>query len=404
MNLIEAVAALEALTEGNPQARQALDVLCAAAGVVAPAPAATPRTVHGPAGFVGLLRLPEFFWLYEADESWVPIEREDTALAWSRLLSFGGPGMLQPEQGETWLQRFVHEILPGRWTVQPIADEAWVTLQQGRGRSLSVPTSTAQFQAVTHEGTRQWDFRRGASAYDVLSIIAHEATRLGIDPHPEAALGAGALVEVPAESFASGLRPLSATLDTLDDWLAWTTQLAAQIRRISGRRLLRRDPQVDWEALSGGEQEMWTFWVRNHPGMLRLELSLRDFFASGGQQARAALSLTSGQPSTAFDGAIETICAPGMGPRWQDAIEAWAEEQGVVAIREPARFSQQPPPASVHCDEQGWTVGDADYEDHPHICSAQAEVSPWRVVANPLSQGSYDQHRAAPPAGIRSLD
>ncbi|MFT5679414.1 MAG: hypothetical protein ACI8RZ_000318 [Myxococcota bacterium] len=400
MDLTAAARVLEALAQGNPEAQVALDALLEAAGVEALKPAPVP-TVTGPVGFAGLLTLPELFWLSAGDEScWVPAERQDPVLAWSRLLSFGGPGLLRPLQGETWLQRFVHEVLPGRWRVCTIEDESVVALSQNRNISLSVPAHPSLLQVVERDGERHWDFRRGVSTYAVLSVIAHAACRAGIAPDQEVALGDGELVEVVAESFATGLKPLAVAIDDIEAWLSWTTALAATIRRISGRRLLRREPAEAWADLPAEAQETWTFWVRNHPGMLRLELALRDFFASGRQQAQVAVSLQRGVLPTEFAGPVTAICAPGMGPSWQAAVAERAQALGIQAILESPRFAQHPPPPGIHLDDEGWTVGDADYESHPDTCRSDAEVAPWRVVDNPLAQGSYDQHRAAPPAGI----
>ena len=402
MTTTEAAAILQALaTLSEPQTRQAIAVVLQAAGLDAPAPEPEAVAHRHPVAFVGYFELPEQFWLSADGASWMPCAPMNTALSWNRLLAFGGPGMLRPIEGETWLARFVGALLPGRWQVLPIEDEDTVVLQRNQDISLTFPARSDQLQVIDLDGQRHWDFRRGVSLYSVLSVIAHAASAVDIAPSADVALEGGEKSLVEPERFHGALKPLSTTLNSIDDWSTWTTNIAAQIRWVSGRRLLRGDPATDWSEMSADEQEMWTFWVRNHPGMLRLELALRDFFTGGGQQAMVALSLAPTTLPRDLAAPLAAICAPGLGADWQEAISEWGESTGTPAIVEEPRFSQHSPPAGVHLDGRGWTVS-ADYEAHPAICAPNAPVAPWRVVENPLSQGDYDQHRCAPPSGYHA--
>ena len=408
MKLDEAAVILGALVSDErlqAKEQEALQVVLASLEISPPEPAQAPTpTVDGLMGFVGLLVLPEFFWLEESTQEWRPYELYNAVLSWNRLLSFGGPGMGRPTPKETWLEHFVRDLLPGSWSILPITDETTVDLEQNHGTSMSFPARPDQLQTVDRDGSSHWDFQRGASSYDVLSVLAHAASAVDVFPEKTAGLGAGEAIEVPRRVYESGLSPRAQTVENIGEWQAWCTTLAMQIRSISGRCLLRRQPFADWAELTEDVQEMWVFWVRAHPGMLRLELALRDFFDAGGKQAHVVLSLEAeGSLPPLDDVELSAICAPGLGAHWQEAIAQWGAQQGVRAICESPFFSDRAPPAGIHLDPDGWTLTNAGYEAHPGVCDSADDVAPWRVVANPLSQGSYDQHRRAPPAGFLAV-
>lgn len=409
-----------------PDVLQALGVLLDqtaptvdASAAPSPAPvAAVQPSASGAVGFVGVLRLPEEVWLDDSD-GWVPYEDTQPALAWNRLLSWGGPGRVRPErEGETWLQAYVRTLLRGLWIIQPIQDPDTLVMAVGRSMRLSIPVSTAMFQPVEVGGIRHWELRRGTGMYDCLTLFANAAAASGYPPEREIACGDGRAVRVPLQVYRAGLQQhLEQSVSSVEDYVRWTERLADRIRSAAGEAVLRGKEVVSWEQLSSTDQEGWLFWVRNHPGMLRLELALRGFFANGGQEALVSVCMSQehAEPGAAafLDGAfsapVQKVCAPGLSQGWQSALAHWGAASGVEAVCEAARFADAEPPEGVTLDGARWTAAASDYEAHPSVSAAPvtqdrlgaqpSDAVPWLNVENPLAMGSYDAVRLAPPSG-----
>ncbi|MFT4976640.1 MAG: hypothetical protein ACI8S6_002545 [Myxococcota bacterium] len=427
--------ALRARSAGilDPDVLSALDVLLAqpptepatapaSAPAAAPAPAPAPVAVasSGGAGFVGVLRLPADVWLGE-DDSWVPYEEVEPALAWSRLLSWGGPGQVKPtESGQTWLAAYVDTVMRGGWTVEPPGSLDEIVLRLNRAIHFTVPAPPDQVQPVDSEGGRVWEFKRGGSTYSFLTILAHAAAEAGYPPEREIAAGEGRPIPVPLLVYRANIgESWRADVDSIEAYIRWTEKLADQIRIISGRKSLRGREIPSWSEIPSASQESWAFWIRNHPGMLRLELALRGFFANGGTSATIALCLDQdsdpGEPdeflASAFTQTPGRVCAPGLGSEWQAALGRWAASQGAAAVLEAPRFfASEPGSSEVTLDEARWVVSKTPYESYLSAAAAaepaSAEegaavegVAPWLIVENPLTMGPFDVIRVAPPSG-----
>jgi hypothetical protein len=366
------------------------------------------------------LRLPEEVWL-DSSDGWVPYEDTQPALAWNRLLSWGGPGRVRPErEGETWLQAYVHTLLRGRWTIQPIQEPNTLVMAVGRAMQISLPVSTSMFQSVEVGGVEHWEFRRGTGMYDCLTLFSNAAVTAGYPPEREVACGDGRPVQVPIQVYRAGLRGhLEQSVSSVEEYVRWTERLADRVRVAAGEAILRGKDVVPWDQLSSSDQEGWAFWVRNHPGMLRLELALRGFFANGGQGALVSVCLSQEHAESgaqdflegAFSSPVRKACAPGLSQGWQSALARWGRASGVEAVCEAARFFDSEPPEGVALDEDRWTAAASDYEAHPSMSASPVTearlggtapasgVAPWLNVENPLAMGSYDAVRVAPPSG-----
>jgi len=424
MDISQARAILTALRERgagilDPEVITALGVLLGPAqpAAPAPAPALAPASASGAVGFVGALRLPEHVWMSE-DGDWVPYEEVEPALAWGRLLSWGGPGMVRPaEAGASWLQAYVRTVLRGAWNIAPIESEDTINLYLSRAIRLAVPAVPSMVHPVEIRGERCWEFRRGASTYDFLTLLAHAAITAGFPPEREVAAGEGDAVRVRLIAYTSSLGDaVRCTLSSVEAYLAWTQVLADRIRTAAGGATLYGKPIPKWDTLSTTSQEGWAFWIRNHPGMLRLELALRGFFANGGEEAVVSLCAYQ-DPSevtpaafmdAAFDAPVNRVCAPGLGAPWQAAVASWAGEHGATAVLEVPRYAVSEPPDHVHLGDTRWTEDETFYEAYPNAAASFSlepvpdGVGPWLVVDNPLAMGSYDAQRLAPPSGHRA--
>ncbi|MEL6348595.1 MAG: hypothetical protein AAFV53_36160 [Myxococcota bacterium] len=408
-----------------PQFIDALTVILEQDGP--PAPQTAPPTTaaaperDGRTGFVGVFLCPYGFWLSEDQERWIPYEDRHPALAWSRLLSFGGPGMVRPHRDDqSWVQAFIDTTLAGQWTVDPIRDPDTIRLTLSRDVFLTIPAKDDFVREVQLAGQPQWEFKRGANIYDFMTMLAHAAVAEGIAPDRDVLINNGSVVEVSIEVQSRAFDPVPVDIDSIEDYIAWTERLAAQIYAISGRRLVRNVPMT-YDELDDATKECWRFWVRNHPGMLRLELALRGFFENGGEQATVALSPEiEAKPeehprwlSTIFEGvSLSQILAPGLGRPWQQAIQAFAAEANVHAILEAPRYLFSAPPERQFVSPQDrWMLDDTGYEgcltasgsmaqeEAIETATAGVGVGPWIVVNNPLAMGSYDPIRLAPPSG-----
>jgi hypothetical protein len=206
--------------------------------------------------------------------------------------------------------------------------------------------------------------------------------------------------------------------------------------------------EVRWDTLSAKAKGAWNNWLRNHPGMRRLELAVTGFFANGGATAFPAVCLQeegTGGPAKrgflekAFDGAsvVAMLIAPGLGKGWQQAILEYAGPAGrgdLFAILEAPRYllTKAPRGTTVH-DENSpmvrWIKTDSPYEvealqtlQEPIAtelrfggfaadvvldrCTPRDEngygacYAPWFITDNPVSTSNKDKYVITPPSGF----
>ncbi|MEL6343950.1 MAG: hypothetical protein AAFV53_12525 [Myxococcota bacterium] len=418
MNKTQALTILRALQEEgqrwlSPDVLAALAVVTEDSEIAPPAPSTAPlmAPTGRVTGFVGVFYCPGGLWLSDDRSRWIPVEPREPAVAWNRLLSFGVPRMVRPQRSdETWLQSFIDVVLPSRWRVDPIEDDDIIQITLSEGISLRVPAREEMVRAITLGSRRQWDFKRGASLYDFMTLLAQAAIARGIAPDREGQFDGGEVVNMSVDAQRAAFSPAPVRVRSVEAYLDWANQLARAYYQTTGREVWQSTAFDSFSELEQSEQEAWTFWMRNHPGMLRLELALRGFFANGGEEAWIALSVEReslphqqrGWVKAAFEGAdLDQIAAPGLGHTWQAAIGDDARRRGIFAVQEPPRYAHCAPPVGQAVDPKTRWMGEkSGYEGHLTAMPAPiADVRPWLIVNNPLSMGSHDAVRLSPPAG-----
>ena len=443
-----------------------------------PRPVAASTTTE--TGFVGMLTLPASFHMGrgKATGMFIPGFEDRPLLTWNRGISFRGligadaaagsapsakkkgdapsadgaaPAPSTPKAREgsgNRLKDLVAELLQGAWEVQPPKGDDTVTITGPAGATLRFPVRRTLMSVKTLErGEKEWDLAWGADELQVVQLIAAKAVEQDIRHNGE------------VSSIDPSAQPLKLDLDALHDALLtgapgvmsldafeqWQGDFARELFvqiAMTTRGAARAGAETAWAELPFEARAAWFRWVRHHPGMARLELSVRGFFQNGGRTAFIAMGVQAAGAAgpdkrqllqRAFDGisAVAMVAAPGLDFAWQQAILDYAGPRGhgdLFAILDTPRYLLTREPRGVKVNAQRWTEGCAPYEmlelqtvSQPSQaelryaeyqkdevldrCVARddygygAAYGPWLVVENPLSTGAHDRYVIAPPAG-----
>ena len=428
-------------------------------------------------GFVAVITIPTIFYpgRGKAANMYLPGPAEgDPQQSWNRALAFrplllesadaapakgkkGGAGGA-PGAGGNNFQKLVADILPGKWEVRaPSGQDNKVTMSNDQGDLLRFPVSRALMSIVTDDATKkaEWDLSFGADESAVVQLISAYASDQGIEHTGN--LGAvdpkGKPVTLNISNIHGRLHGTAPSFTSMDGFHAWRAEFG---ERLYQEVLMEANPKVSqskaevmWDTLDGGAKAAWHRWLRAHPGMRRLELSVIGFFSNGGATAFPSVALQGADGShpvakrafleKAYDGAsvVAMLAAPGLNIGWQQAILEYAGPAGrgdLFAVLEAPRYLLTKPPRGIKVNEFRWITEEngnnpGDYEvaelqtlEAPAASELRfggfaADVvldrctprdtsgygacyAPWFITDNPLATGMSDKYIITPPAGF----
>jgi len=288
-------------------------------------------------------------------------------------------------------------------------------VELGGGASLRVPARDDMVRTVKLGSNQQWDFKRGASVYGFMTIMAQAAIVRGIAPAYAGHYDGGEVININVSAQRLAFPSTPVRFRSIEEYIDWSEELTRSYYQVTGRFLWQSTRFPSFSLLDQSDQEAWTFWMRHHPGMLRLELALRSFFSHGGEEAWIALSVERESLShqrqewlqDAFNDAdLHQVAAPGLDGIWQEAIGTYARKKDLTAIQEPPRFATSEPPEGRAVDPvTRWMGEKSGYEGYlTAMPEPVGDVAPWFSVENPLAIGSYDAVRLSPPAGRLAME
>jgi len=419
-------------------------------------------------GFVAVIEIPTQFIPGGGGAAgmYLPGSTEDVHMSWNRARAFrrlapaadAAPAKDEkkskgkkeaPAPVGNEFQQLVSEVLPGSWDVKAPTGDSKVTMASAKGEMLRFPVSRALMSVTVDAASKaEWDLSFSEASNKVMELIASHAEEQGVAHTGE--LGCVDKTQKPItvdvdaiHDRMHGTAPSFSSMDGFHAWRSeWSANLFVQILLESDKKMTPSKAEIIWDSLDPASQNAWLNWVRTHPGMRRLELSLVGFFSNGGATAFPAVALqaegTGGPAKRAFlekayDGAsaVAMLCAPGLEFGWQQAILEYAGPAGrgdLFAVLEAPRYLMTKPPRGVEVTETRWLKSGGSYEVREMQTLAEpsakelrflgfaadvvldrctprddkghgAVYAPWLVVDNPLSTGPSDKYVVAPPAG-----
>ena len=419
-------------------------------------------------GFVAVIEIPTQFIPGGGGAAgmYLPGSTEDVHMSWNRARAFrrlapaadAAPAKDEkkskgkkeaPAPVGNEFQQLVSEVLPGSWDVKAPTGDSKVTMASAKGEMLRFPVSRALMSVTVDAASKaEWDLSFSEASNKVMELIASHAEEQGVAHTGE--LGCVDKTQKPItvdvdaiHDRMHGTAPSFSSMDGFHAWRSeWSANLFVQILLESDKKMTPSKAEIIWDSLDPASQNAWLNWVRTHPGMRRLELSLVGFFSNGGATAFPAVALqaegTGGPAKRAFlekayDGAsaVAMLCAPGLEFGWQQAILEYAGPAGrgdLFAVLEAPRYLMTKPPRGVEVTETRWLKSGGSYEVREMQTLAEpsakelrflgfaadvvldrctprddkghgAVYAPWLVVDNPLSTGPNDKYVVAPPAG-----
>ena len=431
-----------------------------------------PRPVQASAttetGFVGVLTLPKEFAPGRSKAAGLFLPGPETAAltAWNRTLAFralsaapaAAPAPAAPTAGgdeagrkaprasvasnagagSNRISTILSDVLDGTWeVVAPDSTTSALTLTSG-SNTIRIPLNRTLMSATADN---KWDLSSDNGIPQFLQLVAAHALAQNIGPKVSTESDSKA---VAIERVQEGLHRTAAAVQSLDGYDQWRSQFGAELfQQIAAGfdpTMTAARARVAWESLSGEARAAWDSWLRGHPGIRRLELSLRGFFENGGKTAFVSVAVTGPEGSIAsqrnflsnsFDGikAVAMICAPGLNLSWQQAILEYAGPKGrgdIFAVLDTPRYLLTLAPSGTKLDGKRWTDSGPYEMLTLDTCSSPtqelrfsgyagdqlldttiprddtgfgAAYGPWLVVENPLSTGAHDRYVIAPPSG-----
>jgi hypothetical protein len=431
-----------------------------------------PRPVQAAAttdtGFIAVLTLPKQFVPGQgaASAMFLPAVEEQVRLSWNRALAFrsleAAPSTDAPAPkatdskakakkpaapkaaAGTRLENLVNESLPGTWSVEPAGVDAALRLRNAEGDVLRVPIARSLL-SIKESG--EWDLAWGADEDNFVMTLAGYASRN--DVGHSGTLGAvapkGAPVNIDADDIHQRLIKPAPSITNMTGYRAWRGELGeALFVQIIGEAKGINDSkaQTIWDTLDAKIKAAWDRWLRAHPGLHRLEISLQGFFDNGGATAYPAVVIQAHGAAgpnkrqfleASFDSVsnVAMLAAPGLELAWQQAILEYAGPMGrgdLFAVMETPRYLLTKEPRGMSLDDFRWSKDGAPYEmpvleTMPYPKSSElrflgyandelldraiprddtgfgAAYGPWLIVENPLSTGPHDRYVVAPPSG-----
>ena len=420
-------------------------------------------------GFVAVIEIPTQFIPGGGGAAgmYLPGSTEDVHMSWNRARAFrrlapavdaapakedkkskGKKEAPAPVGNE--FQQLVSEVLPGSWDVKAPTGDSKVTMASAKGEMLRFPVSRALMSVTVDAASKaEWDLSFSEASNKVMELIATHAEEQGVAHTGE--LGCVDKTQKPItvdvdaiHDRMHGTAPSFSSMDGFHAWRSeWSANLFVQILLESDKKMTPSKAEIIWDSLDPASQNAWLNWVRTHPGMRRLELSLVGFFSNGGATAFPAVALqaegTGGPAKRAFlekayDGAsaVAMLCAPGLEFGWQQAILEYAGPAGrgdLFAVLEAPRYLMTKPPRGVEVNETRWLKAGGSYEVREMQTLAEpsakelrflgfaadvvldrctprddkghgAVYAPWLIVDNPLSTGPADKYVVASPSGF----
>ena len=433
-------------------------------------------------GFVAVITIPTIFYpgRGKAAGMYLPGPAEgDPQQSWSRALAFrplllesagdagggdaaekgkkGGAGGA-PSAGGNNFQKLVSDILPGKWDVRaPNGADNKITMSSDKGDMLRFPVSRALMSITTDEATNkaEWDLSFGADEGKIVQLISAYASEQGIEHTGN--LGAvdpkGKPVTLNVGNIHDRMHGTAPSFTSMDGYHAWRVEwggrLFQEVLMEADAKISQSKAEVVWDSLDGEAKASWHGWLRAHPGMRRLELSITGFFSNGGATAFPAVALQGADGSypvakrqfleKAFDGAsvVAMLAAPGLNIGWQQAILEYAGPAGrgdLFAVLEAPRYLLTKPPRGLKVNEFRWITEEngrnpGDYEVAELQTLAEPVASelrfggfaadvvldrctprdnsgygacyaPWLICDNPLATGLADKYIITPPSGF----
>lgn len=355
------------------------------------------------------------------------------------------PAAPEPAITANKLGRLIAEALEGGpWTVAPPDHQEDVLLLRSPQRSFRVPVRRSLLQVTKErpQDAEAWDLAPGGDPREILASLAPIAASAGVQPRLPLAEPSSRKTLDLGDIQRQFMRPAS-TVQSMDAYETWRKDIGKElfitIAEASGL-CQSTDGENLWKNL-GDHQSAWHDWLRRHPGMIRLEVSLRGFFDNGGRSAHVALALTNRAGvidqraflSAAFDDVrtLALLAAPGLDRAWQEASLGYCRDRAdSFAVLEAPRYLLTRPPQAAGSLEQGrWCKSTSPYEgpametlsspdarelrdqsalSQESVLGAAlprddrgfgAGYAPWVVVDNPHAVGHHDRYMLAPPAG-----
>jgi hypothetical protein len=347
-------------------------------------------------GFVAVVTMPTIFYpgRGKASGMYLPGPAEgDPQLSWNRALAFR-PLLLEsadaapakgkkgdggaPSAGGNNFQKLVADILPGKWDIRaPSGADNKVTMSDDQGGLLRFPVSRALMSITTDDATKkaEWDLSFGADENSIVQLISAYAAEQGISHTGN--LGAvdpkGKPVTLNISNIHGRLHGTAPSFTSMDGYHAWRLEfgerLYQEILMEANPKVSQSKSEVMWDTLDGGAKAAWHNWLRAHPGIRRLELSVVGFFSNGGATAFPSVALQGADGShpvakrafleKAFDGAsvVAMLAAPGLGIGWQQGILEYSGPAGrgdLFAVLEAPRYLLTKPPRGIKVNEFRW--------------------------------------------------
>ncbi len=310
-------------------------------------------------GMVAVITIPSQFvaGVGEAGKMYLPGKVEDPHMSWSRARAFrrlSGPAAAPadskkkdakaaPVASGNSFRNLVTDVLPGKWDVKAPTFDGKITLQDTKDNTIRFPVSRALMSTVKEGDAYTWDLSDESHADKVMDIISAYAEEQGVAHTGTLTCAndkASKNINVAAiHDRMHGTAPCFSSMEGFHAWRQdWGARLFTEIL-CEAEGISMTKAEVRWDTLNGKAKAAWANWLRNHPGMRRLELAVTGFFANGGATAFPAVCLQeegTGGPAKriflekAFDGAsvVAMLCAPGLEKDWQQAILDYAGPEG----------------------------------------------------------------------------
>ena len=358
----------------------------------------------------------------------------------------------QPKDIPPTLNELIEQSLGKGWTATGSAggDQVQVLISNGE---IDFDVALAQSMLV-HRGEGEWALANANLRSKIISQIGTEAIASGIGA---TAPFAGAETEVGGNLLGAvqeAMVSVTSPLTSLDAFLEWRDSVADQLyielaHAFSGTP--KKSVAAAWKSPKAGAlRAAWIAWMKSNPGMVRLDVSVRGFFANGGSTAYPSIYLSAGGSSPmgkgeflghAYDdfSRVAMVTAPGLSADWQSAILDYCGPKGrgdLFAVMDTPRYFLTQPSAQTDRDRVGskrWsdaykpgddpnyeiqslqTVGGAEIQelrfrklDDTLLSTVVARddaghggaYAPWLVVDNPNATGLADRYVIAPPSGF----
>jgi hypothetical protein len=411
---------------------------------------------------VAVITIPSQFvsGVGEADKMFLPGKAEDPHMSWARARAFRrlsgpavtaapakGKGKAAPVASSNKFHSLVTDILPGKWDVKAPSYDNKVTLEDSKSNMIRFPVSRALMSAVKENEAFTWDLSHGTDDNKVMDIISTYAEEQGV-AHTGALSCANdkGVKNINVSAIHDRMHGTAPCFSSMEGFHAWRGEWGARLFQevlCEAEGVSFTKAEVRWDTLSGKGKSAWQSWLRNHPGMRRLELAVSGFFANGGATAFPAVCLQeegTGGPAKrqflekAFDGAsvVAMLCAPGLEFGWQQAILEYSGPAGrgdLFAILEAPRYLLTKQPRGIEVNDFRWLKKGAPYEVRElqvlaepisgelrfggfaadivlDRCTPRDEngygacYSPWFITDNPVSTSMKDKYVITPPAGF----